>query len=64
MLQAINFMAFDVYHQLFMRLSNKDGNMERFVAGACAGKRHVLSDCVIEKQVGTSLCMEGITLWQ
>ncbi|GIM11871.1 hypothetical protein Vretimale_15341 [Volvox reticuliferus] len=35
--KAVNFFSFDMYHTAFMALSGRDENVERFLAGACAG---------------------------
>ncbi|GLI70393.1 hypothetical protein VaNZ11_015175, partial [Volvox africanus] len=35
--KAVNFFSFDIYHTAFMALSGRDANVERFLAGACAG---------------------------
>ena len=35
--QAVNFFSFDMYHAALLGFSGIDGNMERFLAGACAG---------------------------
>ena len=39
--QAINFFAYDLYSRAFLKMaqSNGPGQVERFAAGACAGRK-------------------------